>query len=148
MEQPAVRSLRDCMLGMGSTRREIRLDPSVIDKCAMVFSIFGHWKKKKLRRFVNTIAQFTNVRSIHSGFHKWKAIDDNKKKFILHLAIDTEFFHSAFVNSCTLLNQRHSWSGVRLTAQLTIRWLIANKCVRWRRSFKGLSQDGGQAVFF
>jgi hypothetical protein len=27
------------------------------------------------------------------------------KKFIPHLAIDTDFFHSAFVNSCTIYNQ-------------------------------------------
>ncbi len=38
-------------------------------------------------------------------------------------------------------------SGVRLTEQLAIRCLIANYCTRWRRSFKGLSQDGGWADF-
>jgi hypothetical protein len=27
-------------------------------------------KKKKLRRFVNTIGQFTNARSIHRGFYQ------------------------------------------------------------------------------
>jgi hypothetical protein len=36
-------------------------------------------KKKKLRRFSNTIAQFTNVRSIHNGFLEVKIIDENKK---------------------------------------------------------------------
>jgi hypothetical protein len=46
-----------------------------------LWSAFGRWKKKKLRRFVNTIAQFTNVLSIHSGFYKWKIIDDIKKVY-------------------------------------------------------------------
>ncbi len=55
-------------------------------------SAFGQWKKKKLRRFVNTIEQFTNARSIHSGFYQWRMIDDNKKMFILHLAIENDFF--------------------------------------------------------
>jgi hypothetical protein len=27
-------------------------------------------------------------------------IDDNQKKFIQHLAIENDFFHSAFVNPC------------------------------------------------
>jgi hypothetical protein len=53
---------------------------------------------KKLRRFVNTIAHFTNARSIHSGFYKWKTMDDNKKKLIAQMVIDTKFFHRAFVN--------------------------------------------------
>ncbi len=39
-------------------------------------------------------AQFTKVRSIHSGFYKMK--DGNQKKFIPQLAIDTEIFHRAF----------------------------------------------------
>jgi hypothetical protein len=29
-------------------------------------------------------------------------IDDNKKRFIPHLAIETELFHSAFVNPCMM----------------------------------------------
>ncbi len=55
-------------------------------------SAFGHWKKKKLRRFVKTIAQFTKARSIHRGFYQWRMIDDNQKMFIPHLAIDNDFF--------------------------------------------------------
>jgi hypothetical protein len=54
-----------------------------------------HRKKKKLRRFANTIAQITNARSINISFYKLKTIDDNKK-IIPHLAIDTELFHSTF----------------------------------------------------
>jgi hypothetical protein len=34
---------------------------------------------------------------------------------------------------------------VHLTAQLAIRCLIANYCMRWHCNFKGLSQDGGQS---
>jgi hypothetical protein len=59
-------------------------------------------KKKKYRHFVNTVAQFTNVQSIHSGFYKWKTMDDDQKKFILQLAIDTKCFYCAFVNPCSM----------------------------------------------
>jgi hypothetical protein len=52
--------------------------------------------------FANTIAQFTNVRSIHSGFYQLRTIDDNQERFIPHLAIDNDFFHSAFVNPCIM----------------------------------------------
>ncbi len=45
-----------------------KLDPSAIDKCAVVF--VQPLAIEKLRRFVNTIAQFTNARSIHIGFYK------------------------------------------------------------------------------
>jgi hypothetical protein len=38
--------------------------------------------------------------------------------FIPQLAIDTEFFHSAFVKPRTMKNQRRSQSSVRLTAHL------------------------------
>jgi hypothetical protein len=75
-------------------------------------------------------------------------MDDDKKKFIPQLAIDIEYFQRAFVNPCTMLNQRRSWSGVQITAQLAIRCLLANYCTRYRLSFKGLSQDGGWADFF
>jgi hypothetical protein len=40
------------------------------------------------------------VQSMHMGSYKRKTMDDNQKKFIPQLAIDTEFFHSAFVNPC------------------------------------------------
>jgi hypothetical protein len=49
-------------------------------------------KKKKYRRFVNTIAQFMNALSFHIGFCKWKTKDDDQKKFILQFAIDTDVF--------------------------------------------------------
>jgi hypothetical protein len=47
-------------------------------------------------------AQFTNARSIHSGFYKRKTIDDNQKKFIPLFAIDNEFFQSVFFNPCSM----------------------------------------------
>jgi hypothetical protein len=55
---------------------------------------------EKRRNWVTTIAQLTNARSIHRGFYKWKTMDEDKKKFISQLAIDTEFkfFQCAFVN--------------------------------------------------
>jgi hypothetical protein len=43
-----------------------------LDSCGeyslRTWSTSGHLKKKKLRRFFNTIAQFTNAHSIHSAF--------------------------------------------------------------------------------
>ncbi len=58
-------------------------------------------------------------------------MNDNQKKFILQLAIDTEFFSAHF----------------RLTVHLAIEGLMANYCTRGRGIFKGLSQDGRQADF-
>ncbi len=58
-------------------------------------------------------------------------IDDNQKRFILHLGIETKLFHSAFVNLCMMLNQRRSQSAVRLTAHLPIECWMGNYCTRW-----------------
>ncbi len=60
-------------------------------------------------------------------------IDDNQKKFIPQLAIDTEFFKSAF--------PPYGAFGQ------AIECLMANYCTRGRGIFKGLSQDGRQADF-
>jgi hypothetical protein len=59
-------------------------------------------KKKKYRRFVNTVAQFMNALSFHIGFYKWKTRDDDQKKFFPQLPIDTKCFHCAFVNPCVM----------------------------------------------
>jgi len=74
-------------------------------------------------------------------------IDDNQKRFIPHLAIDIDFFHSAFVNPCMMYNQRQSQSGVHLTAHLYIECLMDNYYTRWRHCCKGLSVDGRRADF-
>ncbi len=70
-----------------------KLDPSAIDKCAMAFVPPLASEKNFFCCFFNTIAQFTNAPSIHSGFYQWRMIDDNQKMFIPHLAIDNDFFH-------------------------------------------------------
>ncbi len=70
-------------------------------------------------------------------------MDDNQKKLIPQLGIYTKFFHSAFVNSYTMQNQKCSRSGVHLSAHLVIESLIANYCTSWR----WISQDGGWADF-
>jgi hypothetical protein len=44
-------------------------------------------KKEEIKAFFNTIAQIT---------------DDNQKRFIPHLAIETKLFHRAFVNPCMM----------------------------------------------
>jgi hypothetical protein len=48
-------------------------------------------EKRNWGRFANTIAHFTNVQSIHSGFYKWKMVDDNQKKFIPQLPLIPNF---------------------------------------------------------
>ncbi len=135
---------------MGLSIHKVQKLDSAMDKCAMVF--VPPLSIEKIRNwgvFFNTIAQFTKTRSIsiHSVFYQWRMIDDNQKRFVPHLAIDTDFFHSVFVNPCMMQNQRRSQSGVCLTAHLPIECLMANYCTRWRQSFEGLSLDGGWADF-
>ncbi len=69
-----------------------------IDSCGeyslRTWSTFGHWKKKKLRRFLTPLRNL-QMQSIHSGFYQWGMIDDNQKKFIPHLAIENDFFFIA-----------------------------------------------------
>ncbi len=128
-----------------------KLDPAAIDKCAVVFvPPLAIKKRRNWGVFVNTIAQFTHARNIHSGFYQWRTIDDNLERFIPHLAIDNDFLHSAFVNPCMMQNQRRSQSGVRLTAHMPIECLMGSYCysTRWRYSFKGLSLDGGRDTSF
>ncbi len=42
-------------------------------------------KRRNWGVLLKTIAQFINARSIHSGFFKWKTMDDDQKKFIPQL---------------------------------------------------------------
>ncbi len=65
-------------------------------------------------------------------------IDDNQKRFIPHLAIDNDFFHSEFVKPKAQSER---------CAHLPIECIIGNYCTRWRHCFKGLSLDGGHADF-
>jgi hypothetical protein len=61
---------RDYLL-LGIHYRRIR-EHSTASKTTPQQLTSGRWhlKKKKFRRFVNTIAQFTNMQCIHSGFYK------------------------------------------------------------------------------
>jgi hypothetical protein len=47
---------------------------------------------KKLRRFVNAIAQFTNTWSIHRGFYKGKTMDVDQKSLFRNWPLITIFF--------------------------------------------------------
>ncbi len=47
-------------------------------------------------------ALFTEVRSIHRGFYTWKAMDDDKKKFIAQFASIIKYIQRAFANPCTM----------------------------------------------
>jgi hypothetical protein len=69
-----------------------------------LWSLFRLWpaKKEEIEVFFNIIVQFTNARSVHTTFYQGRMIDDNQKRFIPHLAIETELFHSAFVNPCMM----------------------------------------------
>jgi hypothetical protein len=54
-----------------------------------LWSLFRLWpgKKEEIEVFFNTIAQFTNSRSIQGRFYLCRMIDDNQKRFIPHLEI-------------------------------------------------------------
>ncbi len=67
---------------------------------------FSNWKMNKLRRFDNTIAQctlvnasktvfaqFTNARSFHRGFYKWKMIDNDQKSLFRNWLLILKFLH-------------------------------------------------------
>ena len=70
-------------------------------------------------------------------------IDDNQKRFVPHLAIETELFHSAFVNPCMMKNQRRSQSGVHPITHLAIECIMGNYCTRWRPlALKGSHEMG------
>jgi hypothetical protein len=79
-----------------------KLDRSAIDKCAMVFVPPLAIEKRRNWGVLLTPLRNLQTRSIHSGFYQWRTIDDNQKRFIPHLAIDTELFHSTFVNPCMM----------------------------------------------
>jgi hypothetical protein len=112
-------------------------------------SAFGNWKRNNLRQFVNTTAQVTNVRSINSGFYKWKTIDDNQKSSFRNGLLISNFF---IAHLWILVRYKTKGAvGVVSTycafAHLAIECLMANYCTRWRRIFKGLSHDGGRVEF-
>ncbi len=99
-------------------------------------SVFGNWKIKKLRRFANTIAQFTKALTIYRGFYKWKTMDDNKKKVCSAIWQLTQNFFIAYLPILLWCKtKRVSQSGVRLTVY----------CTRWCR--KEISQDGDGQIF-
>ena len=88
-----------------------------LDSCGDIHCALGPPLAIENRRnwgVFNTIAQFTNTRSIHCAFYQWRMIDDNKKRFIPHLAIESKLFHSAFVNPCMTIKKVHSAFGNRI----------------------------------
>ncbi len=126
-------------------------------------SAFANWKLKNwwlvvayYKGATNTVAPWS-LRNLQMrkpftaafASEEWCMTIKKKKKkmFIPHLAIVSDFFHSAFVNPCIMYNQRRSQSAVRLTAPLAIECLMANYCTRWRPWVKGPSLDGGRANF-
>ncbi len=69
-------------------------------KCAYLYffdNTIAHWSMP-----VRQFCVIYKARSIHSGFYKWKTIEDNQKKFIPPLSIVVEFFHCLFANPCTM----------------------------------------------
>jgi hypothetical protein len=72
---------------------------------------------------------------------------DNQKRFIPHLAIETELFHSAFVNPCMMENQRPSQSGVRLTAHLAIEFIMGITVRDGALALKGSHLMGDEQIF-
>ncbi len=132
-----------------------KLNPSAIGNCAIVFvprlaiwkrrnwGTFAHWSMQ-VRLFLRNL-QTRGAFIVAFTSEKWKIT--TKKKLVLQFAIDTKFFHCEFANPCMMFNLRCSRSGVCMTAQLTIRCLLANYCTIWRCNFKGLSEDWGRLDF-
>jgi hypothetical protein len=79
-----------------------KLIPPQLTSALWSFLRLWPMKNKEIKEFFNTIEHFTNAHSIHSGFYQRRMIDDNQKIVIPHLAIDIDFFHSAFVNPCMM----------------------------------------------
>jgi hypothetical protein len=82
-----------------------KLDPSAIDKCAMVFVPLMAIEKEEIETFFKHHCAIYK-RSQHSQrllpVKNERMIDDNKKIFNPHLAIENDFFPSAFVNPCMM----------------------------------------------
>jgi hypothetical protein len=51
-------------------------------------------------------------------------IDDNQKKFIPHLAIENDFFHSAFVNPCKTKGAVRAVCALLRICPLSTSWAI------------------------
>jgi hypothetical protein len=113
-------------------------------------SAFGNCKMKKWMRFVNAIAPWPiPVRQFLRNLQRCGVFPVKNegwwaKKFNSKFAIDSKSFYPAFANPW------RSLSGVRLTAQLANRCLIANYCPRLRDSavtFKVSHRMGGGRIF-
>jgi hypothetical protein len=77
------------------------LYPSAIDKCAMVF--VPPLAFEKIRNIGVFLKPVRNLQTRASFIAPFTSVEyDNQKRFIPHLAIETELFHSAFVNPCMM----------------------------------------------
>ncbi len=99
-----------------------KLNPSANGKGAMVFVVLVAIGKQRnwgilitplrsecalLNAGKTVLEQFTNVRSFHRGFYKWKMMDNDKKVYSVNgLAIDTKFFHFVLpILVCTMYSK-------------------------------------------
>ncbi len=68
-------------------------------------------------------------------------------KFSAQLETVSKFAHSTIANKGNNMYVIDKRPKIELYASLAIRILIVNSCIRWRCSFKGLSQNGECADF-
>jgi hypothetical protein len=67
--------------------------------------VFVLWPIGKRRNGCVVLTSLHNLQmcvAFIAAFTSKKTMEDDQKKFIPQLAIETEFFHRAFANSCTI----------------------------------------------
>ncbi len=70
-----------------------KLDPSAIDKCAMVFvPPLASEKRRNWGVFLTPLRNLQTRAAFMEAFTSEWLIDDNQKRFIRHLDIDNDFF--------------------------------------------------------
>jgi hypothetical protein len=73
-----------------------------LNSCGDIHCALGQLKKEEIEGVLLTPLRILQMRRAFIAALKVKTMDDNQKKFIPQLAIDTKFFHSAFVNPCMM----------------------------------------------
>jgi hypothetical protein len=74
-----------------------------LDSCGDIHCALGQLKKEEIEGvFLTPLRILQMRRAFIAAFTSEKTMDDNQKKFIPQLAINTDFFHSAFVNPCMM----------------------------------------------
>jgi hypothetical protein len=100
----------------------------------------GQLKKEGIEGVLLTPLRILQMR--RAFIAAFTTMDDNHKKFIPQLAIDTEFCQALYDVKPKVQSDRCA-----PYCALATECLMTNYCIRWRGIFKGLSQDGGRKDF-